>query len=189
MKCLLKNATMQGLVLSPYLIIINDPNKKSGVNVITISYVGVICENPPIISLAIRPNRYSYSLLEKEKDFTVNMPRLNDLKLVDYCGTISGKKYDKVEKLNLKLKKATTINGSFLENSPFVFECKVKNIMANGIGSTHNTFIARVITYHHHQNFKIENSRLIATTNYNYREVDTTLGTAHHMWHKNDKGG
>jgi flavin reductase (DIM6/NTAB) family NADH-FMN oxidoreductase RutF len=190
MEYFLADATMKSLVLSPYLIVIKDPKKKSGVNIITISYLGVLCENPPIISLAIRPTRHSYSLLQTTKEFTVCIPCQEDLKIVDYCGTISGKKHDKANELGLVLEKAEVINGFYLTNSPITLECRVKNILTTTeVKGTHNAFIADVLAYHYRKGFEIENFKAIATTNYDYRAVDSKLGTAHKIWHQKTKGG
>jgi len=65
-------------------------------NIITLAWVGVVNSDPPMISIAVRPNRHSYSMIEETKEFTVNIPTVEQADLVDGCGILSGKKNKQV---------------------------------------------------------------------------------------------
>ncbi|UCG45017.1 MAG: flavin reductase, partial [Candidatus Bathyarchaeota archaeon] len=41
-------------------------------NIITLAWAGIVCSNPPILGLGIRPNRYSYRLIEESREYVVN---------------------------------------------------------------------------------------------------------------------
>lgn len=43
-------------------------------NIITLAWAGVACSEPPIISLGIRPERYSYDIIKQSGEFVVNIP-------------------------------------------------------------------------------------------------------------------
>ena len=43
-------------------------------NVITLAWVGTVCSAPPMLSVSIRPTRYSYGLITATRDFVVNIP-------------------------------------------------------------------------------------------------------------------
>ena len=43
-------------------------------NIITISWTGIMCSNPPTIYISVRPERYSYKLLSKYRKFCLNIP-------------------------------------------------------------------------------------------------------------------
>ena len=181
-----KNTIMQGLILSPYLIVVRDRNRgKEAANIITVSYLGIVCEEPPIIGLAIRPSRYSYQLILDEGEFTVNLPRIEDLKAVDYCGTLSGKKRNKSADIGLKLEPSQDIKAPRIATSPVVFECRLQQIIKNSlIGGTHDYIVAWVDGAYRKKGFRIEKFEGLATTNYNYRQVIATLGVAHKLWHQ-----
>lgn len=64
-------------------------------NIITISWTGILCSNPPIVYISVRPGRYSYQLLSESNRFCLNIPSVSMLKETDYCGNTSGKIVDK----------------------------------------------------------------------------------------------
>lgn len=181
----LANVTMQSLVLCPFLVVVEDKSHKTGANVIAISYAGVLSEKPPIIGIAVRPGRYSHGLLKKNREFTLNLPTPELLKDLDYCGTFSGKKIDKVLVRSLKLESAVQIKAPMIKNSPINLECRITRIMhLSKKGSSHDYFIADVLRAHRLKDFSLEEAELIVTTNYDYRLVSNHLGRAFKIWRK-----
>lgn len=176
----LNKATMQGLFLSPVLVVSQDSAKKSGINIITVSYVGVLSENPPIIGLAIRPGRHSYQLIKKAKEFSVNLPSREMLEIVDFCGTYSGKKVDKSEVLKLALNPGLKIKTPIIVEAPINLECQLIKVLSfPQHKASHEYFIGQVLAVRQTQGFNLETAQLLATTNYDYRLVSGSLGRAH----------
>jgi len=70
-------------------------------NAITVSWFGTVCSEPPMVGVAVRQSRHSYRLIHDSREFTVNIPRVNDLKAVQYCGAVSGRSINKFEQLGL----------------------------------------------------------------------------------------
>ena len=42
-------------------------------NVLTASWVGTICSNPPMCYVSIRPERYSHAIVERNMAFVINL--------------------------------------------------------------------------------------------------------------------
>ena len=65
-------------------------------NIMTIGWglIGVLFRKPTFI-VAVRKSRYSYKLLNETGVFTVNVPGEGMAEAVDFCGTKSGRDYDK----------------------------------------------------------------------------------------------
>ena len=42
-------------------------------NIITIAWAGTVCTNPPMVSISVRPERYSYHMLEESGEFVINL--------------------------------------------------------------------------------------------------------------------
>ena len=82
-------------------------------NIITIAWVGVVCSEPPVVSVSIRPGRYSHGLIKKSGEFVVNIPRAGQIRELDFCGVASGREVDKFEELGL-----TPVPGSEVAGSP-----------------------------------------------------------------------
>lgn len=66
-------------------------------NILTISWTGIMCSKPPIVYIAVRPERYSYQIIDKSKRFCINIPSDSLLEEVDFCGNNSGKNVDKAK--------------------------------------------------------------------------------------------
>ncbi|MCX7904275.1 MAG: flavin reductase family protein [Caloramator sp.] len=111
-------------------------------NIITISWIGTICSEPPMLSISVRPERYSYELIKNSGEFVVNIPNRDLAYATDFCGVRSGRDIDKFEFLNLTKEKASVVSASIIKECPLALECKVRQIIELG---THHMFIAQVV--------------------------------------------
>lgn len=115
-------------------------------NLITCSWFGTVCSEPPMVSLAVRGSRYSCRLIHESRAFSVNIPHAANVKDVIHCGTVSGSSHDKFRDLGL-----TPALCMPLENTPMIAEyrlslaCRVHHELALG---SHDVFIAEVIGVH-----------------------------------------
>ncbi|MEN6473646.1 MAG: flavin reductase family protein [Syntrophaceae bacterium] len=64
-------------------------------NFMTVAWCGIACHEPPAVAVAIRGQRYTMEGIGIHGAFSVNVPRADMAKLVDYCGIHSGRKHDK----------------------------------------------------------------------------------------------
>lgn len=80
----------------------------------------------PVFILFVRESRHTKTMLEKNGEFTINVP-LNgcDQKILSYCGTKSGRDTDKIADLGLTLEAPTTISVPGIRELPLTLECKV----------------------------------------------------------------
>ena len=42
-------------------------------NIITVAWAGTVCTNPPMVSISVRPERYSYHMIEESGVFVINL--------------------------------------------------------------------------------------------------------------------
>lgn len=59
-------------------------------NLFTVAWTGTICTNPAMLSISVRPERYSYGLIKSNMQFTVNLTTSAMARAVDFCGVRSG---------------------------------------------------------------------------------------------------
>lgn len=111
-------------------------------NIITIAWAGTICTNPPMVSISIRPTRYSYELIKKSGEFVINIPNRELTFAADFCGVRSGRDINKFEHLKLNEEKAFKVDVPLIKEAPLALECKVKDIIELG---SHHMFIAEVV--------------------------------------------
>jgi flavin reductase (DIM6/NTAB) family NADH-FMN oxidoreductase RutF len=119
------------------------PNGKP--NIITLAWAGTVCSEPPMIGLGIRPTRYSHKLIEKSKEFVVNIPTTDILAETDYCGVKSGKDVDKFSKTKLTQEPAAKVKAPIICECPVNIECKLKDIIQLG---THDLFLGEIVNIH-----------------------------------------
>ncbi len=123
-------------------VMVSCGNSSDEYNIITLSWVGTICTNPPMCYISIRPERHSYDIIKKNREFVINITTEELAKATDWCGVKSGKNVDKFKELNLTPGKSSVVNAPYIEESPLCIECKVKEIIPLG---SHDMFIADVV--------------------------------------------
>lgn len=97
------------------------------VNSMTISWGTLGIEwSKPIFTIFVRENRFTKFQLEKNPEFTINIPYGNfDKKILGVCGTKSGHSTDKIKELNLTLETPNTISVPGIKELPLTLECRV----------------------------------------------------------------
>jgi flavin reductase (DIM6/NTAB) family NADH-FMN oxidoreductase RutF len=110
-------------------------------NIITIAWTGTVCSNPPMLAIAVRPERYSFEIIKKSREFVVNIPSERQLRAVDKCGVVSGRTVNKFEAMGLTPAPAKVVKAPIIEECPINIECRVRNIQPVG---SHTLFIAEV---------------------------------------------
>ena len=59
-------------------------------NIITVAWVGTTCSSPAMVSISVRPERYSYAIIEETKEFVINLVSKELVYATDLCGVRSG---------------------------------------------------------------------------------------------------
>ena len=111
-------------------------------NLITVGWCGTICTQPSMLSISVRPERYSYDLIKDSGEFVVNLPTEPLTRAVDWCGVKSGRDVDKFASMNLHAAPAAKVGTVLLEESPLNLECKVTQRIPLG---SHDLFLAEVV--------------------------------------------
>ncbi|KXS41439.1 MULTISPECIES: flavin reductase family protein [unclassified Candidatus Frackibacter] len=104
-----------------------------GDNIVTLGFVQFFSFEPPIIGVGIHPDNYSNQLIKEEEEFVVNIPTVDMIKEVKFCGNNSGQDLNKFSATGLSAKEADIIGGKLIEECPVNIECKV--IKEDRIGS------------------------------------------------------
>ncbi len=156
-----------------------DKNGKS--NIITIAWAGTICTNPPMVSISVRPERYSYQILKETKEFVINLTTKDLVFATDYCGVKSGRDVDKFKDLGLTPIPAQQLKAPMIAESPVNIECRVREIIPLG---SHDMFMADVVAVHadekymdEKRKFHLEKAEPIVYSHGAYLACGEQLGT------------
>lgn len=106
-------------------------------NTMTISWasIGTIWSKP-IMTVAVRYSRFTYPLIDKVGEFVVSIPSQDEMKSeLAFCGSESGREYDKFKECHLTAFAARKINTPIIKECKIHFECKVvyKQAMEPGL--------------------------------------------------------
>ena len=125
-------------------------------NIITLAWVGTVCTNPPMVSISVRPERYSYPILKETGEFVINLTTRELVYATDYCGVRSGRDVDKFKEMKLTAVPASVVKAPMIGESPVNIECKVRQIMPLG---SHDMFLADVVAVHADEKYMDENHK------------------------------
>ena len=112
-------------------------------NIITLAWVGTICSDPAMVSISVRPERYSYDIIRETGEFVINLTTKKLARATDYCGVKSGRDVDKFAEMHLTPGKAEKLKlAPIIEESPVNIECRVTEVKELG---SHHMFLAEVL--------------------------------------------
>ena len=116
------------------------PGEKA--NIVTVAWAGTVCSDPAMLSISVRPQRYSHDIIEETGEFVVNLVTTELTRACDWCGVRSGRDYDKFKEMKLTEYTSQYMDVPAIEESPVNIYCKVKKVEKLG---SHDMFIAEVI--------------------------------------------
>lgn len=125
------------------VVMVSCADEKQKPNIITLAWAGTVCTNPPMVSVSIKKQRYSYDLIKNSGEFVINLVTEDLINSADYCGVKSGSKIDKFMDTGLTPSKGNVVSAPLIKESPVNIECKLKQILPLG---SHDMFLAEVVS-------------------------------------------
>ncbi len=116
---------------------------KDRANIITLAWKTPLSHNPPLIGISIAKTHFSCELIEKSEEFIVNIPELEILDKVVFCGSVSGRQVDKFKETKLNpLKANRLIKTPLIADCIGNLECYVRDVREFG---DHKFFVGEII--------------------------------------------
>ena len=113
-------------------------------NIITVAWAGTVCSSPAMVSISVRPERYSHDIIEESGEFVINLVTEKLIRSCDWCGVKSGRDVDKFESCRLTARRAEKLTSApVIEESPVNIECRVTQQIPLG---SHDLFLAEVVS-------------------------------------------
>ena len=171
------------------VVMVSMADSQGNNNIITIAWAGTVCTNPPMVSISVRPERYSYPILKETGEFVINLTTKELAFATDYCGVKSGRDVDKFQEMQLTPVPATYVKAPMIGESPVCMECRVKEILPLG---SHDMFLAEVLAVHadekymdEQRKFHLEKAEPIVYSHGAYLACGEQLGTFGYSVRKN----
>ena len=150
-------------------------------NLFTVGWTGTICSDPAMVSISVRPSRYSYHMIEEIGEFVINLTTEQLAYATDYCGVRSGRDEDKWKSVKLTPVPGTKVRAPYILESPVNIECRVTQKIPLG---THDMFLAKVEMVHvsteymdEKERFHLEQAKPIVYSHGTYYSLGKEIGT------------
>lgn len=177
-----KQTWKPGNMLYPLpVVMVSTADKNGNDDIITVAWVGTVCTNPPMVSISVRPERYSYGMIKESGEFVINLSTEKLAKIVDYCGVRSGRDVDKFKETGLTREEALHVKAPMIKESPVSIECKVNQVLELG---SHHMFVADVLAVHvdetymdENKKFHLEASKPLVYSHGEYSGIGKNVGT------------
>lgn len=138
-----KQSWKPGNMLNPVpAVMVSCADREGKPNIITIAWAGTVCTNPPMVSISVRPTRYSYDMIRETGEFVINLVTEPLTRACDYCGVVSGRDVDKFAKTGLTPIPVEGVSVPGIAESPVSIACRVVEERALG---SHTMFLAEVV--------------------------------------------
>ena len=112
-------------------------------NIVTVAWAGTVNTRPPMVSVSIRPERFSHRMIEESGEFVVNLVDEAHCADLDYCGVRSGRDVDKFAERHLTAIPAVGMTyAPAIAECPAYLACKVRQRIPLG---SHDLFIGEVV--------------------------------------------
>jgi flavin reductase (DIM6/NTAB) family NADH-FMN oxidoreductase RutF len=98
--------------------------------------------NPSLVAISVAPKRYSHGLIKETKEFVVNIPTMEILDEIVFCGTESGRYHDKFKETGLTPLPAKRVKPPIIKECVAHLECKLYSQFATG---DHTIFVGEVV--------------------------------------------
>ncbi len=124
------------------VLVVGSYDKNGKPNVMTASWGGICCSQPPCIAVSLRQATCSYGNIVQRRAFTLSIPSEHYVKEADYFGLVSGRNTDKFAATKLTPVKSKAVDAPYVKEFPLVLECRLVQVSELGL---HTQFVGEVV--------------------------------------------
>ena len=150
-------------------------------NIVTAAWSGIVNTHPPMLSLSLKPERYSYGIIRASGEMVVNLVDRRHARACDFCGVRSGRDVDKFQTLGLE---TVDVEGCSvapgIAGMPVHLGCSVEEIRPLG---SHDLILAQIRSVSVREDLfdgdgsmHLERAGLICYSHGLYQQVGDVLG-------------
>ncbi len=124
------------------VLVVGTYDKNAKANVMTASWGGICCSQPPCVAVSLRKATYTYSNIVARKAFTISIPSEKQVKEADYFGMVSGRDVDKFAATGLTAARSDLVDAPYVKEFPLIIECRLAHTIELGL---HTQFVGEVL--------------------------------------------
>jgi len=124
------------------VLVVGTYDAKGKPNVMTASWGGICCSQPPCVNISLRQATYSHQNIVDRKAFTLSIPSDGQVRHADYFGLASGRDTDKFTASGLTPVRSELVDAPYVSEFPLILECRLVHTAELGL---HTQFIGEVM--------------------------------------------
>ena len=155
-------------------------DEKGRTNIMTVAWTGVVNTKPPMVSISVKPSRYSHPMIMESGEFCLHPVDREHVKALDFCGVTTGKEHDKLKETGLKTMDVGMKTARGIDGLPLCLCCELRNVLPLG---SHDLMIAEVKSVFVRDDLldeqggvHLERTSLVAYSHGLYQELGEVLG-------------
>jgi flavin reductase (DIM6/NTAB) family NADH-FMN oxidoreductase RutF len=137
-----KSLGAKTLVYPTPVFVVGSYDKEGKPNVMTASWGGICCSQPPCVAVSLRKATYTHGNILARKAFTISIPSEGHVQQADYFGLVSGRSGDKLAATKLTPVRSELVDAPYVQEFPLIVECKLVHVMELGL---HTQFVGEVV--------------------------------------------
>lgn len=137
-----KSVNQKPLIMPTPVWLVGTYDSDGRPNVMTISWGGICCSQPPCLAISLRKATYSHASIVARKAFTVGVPSEDQIAIADYFGLASGRDEDKIARAGMTAVRSDVVDAPYLAEISLVVECKLIHTFELGL---HTQFVGEII--------------------------------------------
>ncbi len=161
-------------------VMVSVADREGRTNIITVAWAGTICTNPPMVSISVRPSRYSHHMILETGGFVINLTTRALVRATDYCGVRSGRDVDKWKEAGLTPMRSDAVDAPCIAECPVNIECRVVRTEQLGSHDMNKAEVAAVHVDDRYMDgkgrFHLEDARPIVYSHGEYYDLGEILG-------------
>ncbi|MFZ1073466.1 MAG: flavin reductase family protein [Verrucomicrobiia bacterium] len=137
-----KSLGAKTLVYPTPVFVVGTYDKEGKPNVMTASWGGICCSQPPCVAVSLRKATYTHGNILARKAFTISIPSEGHVRQADYFGLVSGRNVDKFVATKLTPVRSELVDAPYVMEFSLVVECKLAHVIELGL---HTQFVGEVM--------------------------------------------
>jgi flavin reductase (DIM6/NTAB) family NADH-FMN oxidoreductase RutF len=105
-----------------------------------------VSQVPPLVAVSVSKTFATYQLVERAKEFAINVIADNQLDLAKKFGSVHGYEVDKISKFGMAVEPASKIQAPLVSGCFANMECRVKSALWDVEGN-HAIYIGEVVAF------------------------------------------
>lgn len=130
------------LVYPTPVFVVGTYDKDGKPNVMTASWGGICCSQPPCVAVSLRRATFSHGNILARKAFTISIPSEVHVKAADFFGLVSGRDADKFAVTGLTPVGSDLVDAPYVKEFPLIVECRLSRTFELGL---HTQFVGEIL--------------------------------------------